>query len=1188
MAKWGTNRRLSTLLTASLACFTAGILALAVMAYFAVDRLDQQVGRWGAMASIDRARAAVLQAVDAYAKAPAAASSERVNSAFDALARTLTRGPLEEMVTRLGPNAEEARAAFGAAWLARQRAVSAQLVLRRSVSEIAGVLSDELAEARRKGSASARKSQALEAANRQRLADQRALMDVLSQIDDVRSRIAQINALAGRDLLPSTDQFGISLAWIPTACDDVSAPDRRPIVCTLSPARLRAAVAAMETARDAPTLKTLSGIALIAADAYQRGTMRQFDAKSGELSTSLRATIEEREATQALRERERSLARVNSFLISLSAASEQLDIAPLASIAGLDARARAMLKQLRFRSRALLGTTTAESIDALERAWEHAAGAAFERHERKATMQSALADMSQSIALEERAVSESSERSIAVFGRSTLATFVGLSLFVLLLMIVAQRLIVRPIGSVTDNVLALADGRFATELRGLPKGQVWGRLADALETLRSVSLAKSVVEAREAAATAALRSAHGRLSRIANDAPAALFELQQADDGTLTLPYRSDVFDTLFGMEPGHGEIRIDAALAHVHPDDRARIVEAIGRSAETHDAWKLRFRVTRGEGATAWLMAQAAPARDADGLACWVGSVSDVSREVRREAELDTARLRAEAANEAKSAFLANISHELRTPMNGIVGMTELLNETALDAEQRLCTRTITTSAMALLTVINDVLDFSKIEAGREELDLAPFSLIDLTYEVGELLMTGAHQKGFRLLLEHLPGAPVEVRGDSARVRRVLLNVVGNAIKFTRRGFVSLTLEGHPLGALVTVRDTGIGIPAEKLDSIFDAFHQVDNALTREHDGSGLGLAITKGLIELMGGSIAVESEVGAGTVFRIVLPFGRPIGRVGADAAPGAALAGRRLLVVDDLPEARRILAAQLSRLGAEVTVLPAEDQATEALAEAVLQRAGEVDRVVIDADLTERSVDDLVCAITRARRTDRPPLLLHATIGTAVDRARLQRLGIDDILVKPAPPAQLAAILGARRPVPRPSRGPVPPVTEAQPVSSMAAGAGPEWPLVYAAEDNRVNQIVLRKMAEKLPVELRIFANGQLLLDAFVAAQPALVLMDMSMPVMAGEEAARRIRAHEAAAGLAPCPIIAVTANAAVEHREACLAAGMTAYLSKPLRKDALEATLAAHLPARTRPADEPQVALDHGAGAAVRAR
>lgn len=512
-------------------------------------------------------------------------------------------------------------------------------------------------------------------------------------------------------------------------------------------------------------------------------------------------------------------------------------------------------------------------------------------------------------------------------------------------------------------------------------------------------------------------------------------------------------------------------------------------------------------------------------------------------------ARQVAEGASRAKSEFLANMSHELRTPMNGVLGMASLLVATELSPRQRRFVDAIRRSGQSLLAIISDVLDFSKIESGRLELDVTVFDVGSLVEDVGEALSAQTENKGVELVCRVAPEVPSVLRGDPLRVQQVLMNLVGNAIKFTAKGEVSVHVTVDSFTEKETalrfrVTDTGVGIPEEKLRELFTAFMQADTSTTRVYGGTGLGLAISKRLVELMNGRIGVESTLGRGSTFWFVVPFGT-VGST-AVADPGARLRGARALVVDDNATNREFLIEVLRSWGMVA------DQAESAMAAlACIDQAFEnnlpYDLLLLDMHMPHMDGMDLARAIAGDGRVAAPMVLL--TSATDHDRAALKAVGIRAWLPKPLRQSSLLETLTS---VMASANGDPKPAFESSPRRSPeAVRLSKPGVRVLAAEDNEANQHVLAGLADYFGFHVTVVGNGQEALDAVQKDDSFdVILMDCQMPVMDGYRATSAIRELEGRLGGRRIPIIAVTAHALVGERDKVLEAGMDDYVTKPI--------------------------------------
>jgi PAS domain S-box-containing protein len=607
-------------------------------------------------------------------------------------------------------------------------------------------------------------------------------------------------------------------------------------------------------------------------------------------------------------------------------------------------------------------------------------------------------------------------------------------------------------------------------------------------------------------------------------------------DGGGTITYANDAFCALAGR-PREELLATTFALP----------VEIQGDIANLADGTRVHDQKIAAPGGARWIAWREVSVRVDGGSE--VQSVGrDMTDRVVAERALGDARDQAEAASRAKSRFLAMVSHEIRTPLNGILGMADLLGDTPLSPEQTTYLHAMKTSGDTLLSFIEEMLDLAKIEAGRLDLEARPFALAAFVEEAVELLGPRAQAKGLEICCYVDERLPARVVGDAARLRQVLFNLAGNAIKFTELGGVSIIVEpdAQPDVIAISVRDTGIGISDEDQARIFLEFEQADGGSTRKFGGTGLGLTISKRIIERMAGLIAVESAPGAGSTFRVSLP----LPRVGDSDVPEVAipdLAGNDILIVAPAAIEASLLARRLQRWGARTTIVPDESVAAAILPEQAWSA------VLVDHTLgtvASEALARMACVIPRR--------IVLVTPAMRNELTGLKDAGFTGYLIKPVRAASLAARFA---PDDAFDPGAASEMTDAPGEARSGHGLS-----ILVAEDNEINALLARALLVKLGHRPTMAENGAAAIESWLAARSGgaaydCVLMDLHMPGTDGLEATRRIRAIEAEHNDMRTPIIALTANVSAEDRDACLAAGMDGFLVKPLDRERLAATLAA---------------------------
>ncbi|WP_167527703.1 response regulator [Desulfosarcina alkanivorans] len=633
--------------------------------------------------------------------------------------------------------------------------------------------------------------------------------------------------------------------------------------------------------------------------------------------------------------------------------------------------------------------------------------------------------------------------------------------------------------------------------------------------------------------------------------------IENMEDGYFEIDFRGrfTFFNDSFRKISGYGaeQLRQLDYRRLLTPAETQKVLAAFGKVNRTGTNIKdLGFVIVRKDGARRWVETSVSPITGRhDRLVGYRGLLRDVTR--RRQADaLQQEKMAAEAASRSKSEFLANMSHEIRTPLNAIIGLVELLLESPLSREQREDLKVVQSAAFALLSVINDILDFSKIEAGKLELERSPFNLRDFLGEALKILAVKAHEKNLELAYRVAPDVPDRLVGDHHRFRQVLLNLIGNALKFTDSGEIVVfaqcrTVDADHLLLHVAVRDTGVGIATGKQALIFEAFRQADGSTTRKFGGTGLGLAVSAQLVNLMGGQIGVKSVLGKGSIFHFTIAFD-----VDAKSADGPELpddmdlSGRRILVVDDNATNLKILCEMLASW--KMVPKPASSAAAGMALLKKMGNSGAVfDLALIDSDLSDSGALSLARQI-HGRGGDTTRVVMMLTTTTAKETAFYNETGVGALVTKPVRPSDLLdAIIKALSVAQAPAEKRV-----------DNNGSGHDFSLppldILVAEDTPFNQKYIRRLLDTWHCRATIVENGRLAIDALDGQHFDLVLMDVQMPEMDGLTATARIRDLEKKRDR-HIPIIAMTAHAMRGDRERCIDAGMDDYVSKPISSIAL---------------------------------
>ena len=693
-----------------------------------------------------------------------------------------------------------------------------------------------------------------------------------------------------------------------------------------------------------------------------------------------------------------------------------------------------------------------------------------------------------------------------------------------------------------DPILAEIDEEFSHDIANHLVFAILGFAAiggAAFTTLRQ--------EGRRSSLLGELKQRDELLRAVNNGIPGMLFQARLDEAGRFTLPYVNRASSAIFGLPPSELDRSSTQLMKRVERADVLRLMRSMVRSARHLLDLRVQFRISHPDGRPRWVEVHAVPIRKADKSVVWNGYVSDITHLKELEASLLEARDEAEVANRTKGDFLAMMSHEIRTPMNGILGLADILMESRLDEEQQEILSTIKKSADTLMVVLNDVLDYSKIVSGKITLEDLEFDLESSIHATIHLFAGQAERKGVEIILDYAPELPRHFKGDPNRIRQVLINLLSNSVKFTQQGEIVVSVSGEPDRMLkLAVRDSGIGLPADFLETIFQPFNQGETSTSRRFGGTGLGLSISRQLVQAMGGTIVASNNPEGGAVFCVYIPL-KPVKNPPSEkrchALPGTTKP--RVLFVDDNPINREVMQRQLSVLGVETVIASSAASGIECL------RDGSFDLVISDYMMPEVNGIDFAHQAKALPGMRSVPLYLLSSAGTQMDLDPEHLF--TRVLQKPLSFEALGRIVRSLET--REHLAEVP--------HQAKAGKAPDYSRlrVLVCEDNTVNQRVITLLLNKCGIHPTVVGDGQAGLQAMLAETFDLVFMDIQMPELSGLEATEAARRR---LGQKMPIVVAMTASALEGDRERFIDGGMQDHLPKPVRLHTLQACLMKFFP------------------------